>query len=153
MGEKKGNFCFQKSPCRWQGLSWTEWAGQTRCPRPGPGIHAGMRMGSQALSDALAVSPGISPLTIKYIWSPRVTGKLLAGCLPGPLGLTAWLWGWQGCPWRRRGVALHLRRLGIGKGPAGPWCCLPSALCAPHRGGAAGPAPSGPPRAAGAGSR
>lgn len=86
MGEKKGNFCFQKSPCRWQGLSWTEWAGQTRCPRPGPGIHAGMRMGSQALSDALAVSPGISPLTIKYIWSPRVTGEATGRLLAWPTG-------------------------------------------------------------------
>lgn len=53
--------------------------------------------GSLALSTVLAVKLGTSPLTIKYILSPRVLGEASAGLSrlapwPSLLGSTALLW-------------------------------------------------------------
>lgn len=113
-----------------------------------------------ALSAALAVRLGTSPLTIKYIWSPRVLGEATAGlsslaprpCLLSP---TAPLrQGWAALGQGGEGVIIALETFekqegdsgaaqrGREEGPPLP----PPASCALHRGGPPGAAHVGPPR-------
>lgn len=76
-----------------------------------------------ALSTALAVRLGTSPLTIKYIWSPRVLGEATAGlsslaprpCLLGPTAPLQQGWAKEG-----KGSSLHLRHL---RSRRGQWRC------------------------------
>ena len=110
-----------------------------------------------ALSTALAVRLGTSPLTIKYIWSPRVLGEATAGlsslaprpCLLGPTAPLRQGWAKEG-----KGSSLHLRHLRSRRGtvalPSGVGRkALPSpalASCALHKGGPPGSAHVGQPR-------
>lgn len=91
-----------------------------RCAALGPSPGAGQGHGGPpALSDALAARFGTSPLTIKYIWSPRMlgeaTGRLLdfavaqTPCLLGPDRLAACAG--TGCPWPGRGGGIALDTL------------------------------------------
>lgn len=101
--------------------------------------------GSRAPSDAL-VRVGTSPLTIKYIWSPRVSGEATAGlsslaprpCLLRPRAL---LWRGRLPSAKGKGSSLHLRPSRIRKGQ---WRCpvgvgrnsflpTPSILCPAQR--------------------
>lgn len=77
--------------------------------------------GPLALSDALAVRLGTSPLTIKYIWSPRVLGEATAGLsslAPGPVCLAQRPRGAGRAALSKGGTgpSLHLRRLRSRKG-------------------------------------
>lgn len=88
-----------------------------------------------ALSTALAVRLGTSPLTIKYIWSPRVLGEATAGLYslaPRPclLGQTAPLrQGWLALGQGGEGVTIALETLEKQEGDSG----------AAQRGGEEGP--------------
>lgn len=92
-----------------------------RCRRTALGPVLGRVAGPRALSDALAVRFGTTPLTIKYIWSPRVLGEATAGlsgvaprpCLLGPMACVA---GQAALGKGGPGSSLHLRHFRFRKG-------------------------------------